>query len=92
VDLAGESLANGDGLLGHGQTLFAVQNRLNTVAVVRMSVDGRSGTVVQRITDSRFDIPTTVAAFGPRLYLPNARFTTAPTPTTPYTAVAIARP
>jgi hypothetical protein len=45
--------------------------------------------VVERLTDARFDVPTTVAAFGHRLYLPNARFTTPPTPTTQYTANAI---
>jgi hypothetical protein len=32
-----------------------------------------------------------MAAFANRLYLPNARFNTPPTPTTPYTAVAIPR-
>jgi len=37
-------------------------------------------------------VPTTVAAFRDRLYLPNARFTTPPTPTTPYSVVAIDRP
>jgi hypothetical protein len=34
-------------------------------------------------------VPTTVAKFADRLYLPNARFTTPPTPDTPYTANAI---
>jgi hypothetical protein len=37
-------------------------------------------------------VPTTVASFGKRLYLPNARFTTPPTPETPYNAVAIPKP
>ncbi|MFB9625492.1 superoxide dismutase [Nonomuraea helvata] len=90
VDLGGESLVNGDGLLLSGRTLYAVQNRLNTVAVVSLARDGSSGKVVKRLTDPRFDVPTTVATFGDRLYLPNARFTTTPTPDTPYTVVAIA--
>ncbi|WP_433430036.1 superoxide dismutase [Nonomuraea sp. CA-141351] len=89
VDLGGESLVNGDGLLLSGRTLYAVQNRLNTVAVVSLARDGASGKVVKRLTDPRFDIPTTVAADGDRLYLPNARFTTTPAPDTPYTVVAI---
>jgi sugar lactone lactonase YvrE len=92
VDLGGELLTAGDGLLLIGQTLFVVQNRLNQVAVVELAPSGLSGVVVDRVTDPRFDIPTTVAAFGDRLYLPNARFTTPVTPTTPYTAVAIPRP
>ena len=92
VDVGAESFANGDGLLLLGRTLFVVQNRLNTVAVVKLDKRGTAGTVTARLTDPRFDVPTTVAAFGNRLYLPNARFTTPPTATTPYTAVAIRQP
>ncbi len=91
VDLAGENLINGDGLLVDGRTLYAVQNRLNTVAVVRMSRDGTSGTVLGRVTDANFDVPTTVATFFDRLYLPNARFGAVP-PATTFTAVAIPVP
>ncbi|MGI5214526.1 SMP-30/gluconolactonase/LRE family protein [Plantactinospora sp. CA-290183] len=92
VDLGGELLTNGDGLLLDGRTLYVVQNRLNTVAVLRLDRTGHSARVVQRLTDPGFDVPTTVAAYGNRLYLPNARFSTTPTPDTPYTAVAIPRP
>ena len=49
-------------------------------------------TVVSRTTSPNFDVPTTIAEYGNRFYLPNARFTTTPTPTTPYTAVAVPRP
>ncbi len=91
VNLGGELLTNGDGLLLHGRTLYVVQNRLNTVAVVHLSHDGTSGRVADRRTDERFDVPTTVAAFGKRLYLPNARFSTPPTPDTPYDVVSVKR-
>jgi sugar lactone lactonase YvrE len=91
VDLDGESLPNGDGLLLDGRTLYAVQNRLNTVAVLRMSRDGTSGRLLERVTDPRFDVPTTVARFFDRLYLPNARFGAVP-PATTFTAVAIPVP
>ena len=89
VNLGGELLTNGDGLLLSGRTLYAVQNRLNTVAVIGLARDSSSGKVVRRLTDPRFDVPTTVAAYGHRLYLPNARFTTTPTPDTTYDVVAI---
>jgi sugar lactone lactonase YvrE len=92
VDLGGELLTNGDGLLLQGRTLFVVQNRLNQVAVLRLNWRGTAGTVVQRVTDPSFDVPTTVAAFNDRLYLPNARFTTPAEPTTPYNVVSIPRP
>ncbi|GAA0236066.1 superoxide dismutase [Cryptosporangium japonicum] len=83
-------LTNGDGLLTLGQTLFVVQNRNNSIAVVNL--DGTRGTVVGAITDSRFDVPTTLALYRGRLYTPNARFTTTPTPATPYTAVSVPLP
>jgi sugar lactone lactonase YvrE len=92
VELFGESLTFGDGLLRQGHRLYVVQNRLNAVAVLRLDRAGTSARVVERVTDRRFDVPTTVAAFRNRLYLPNARFTTPPTPTTPYSVVAIRRP
>jgi sugar lactone lactonase YvrE len=91
VDLDGAALPAGDGILLHGRTLYVVQNVLNQVAVVRLNHTGTSGTVVATITDPAFDVPTTVAAFGNRLYLPNFRFGTEPTPETPYTAVAVPR-
>lgn len=84
VDLGGATLTNGDGLLREGRTLYAVQNRLNQVAVVQLSRDGRSGTLRSTITNDDFDVPTTVARAGRSLYLPNARFSTPPTPTTEY--------
>ncbi|MFD7654711.1 SMP-30/gluconolactonase/LRE family protein [Actinosynnema sp. NPDC059797] len=89
VDLGGEVLTNGDGLLVEGRTLYVVQNRLNTLAVFTLARDGARGALVTKITDPRFDVPTTVASFGHRLYLPNARFTTPPTPTTTYDAVSV---
>jgi len=92
VDLGGAALPNGDGLLVSGRTLLVVQNRLNQVAVVHLNREGTAGEVVETLTDPRFDVPTTVAAFGNRLYLPNARFTTPPTPTTSYNAVSIPKP
>jgi sugar lactone lactonase YvrE len=91
IDLGGESVPNGDGILLVGQTLYVVQNQLNTVAAVSLNRSGTRGRVVQRVTDPRFDVPTTVAVFGRKLYLPNARFSTPPEPTTTYTANAIPR-
>ena len=90
IDLGGATLPNGDGILVDGRRLYVVQNRLNQVAVVEL--DPRtyaSGEVVRTLTSPNFDVPSTVASFGNRLYLVNARFTTPAGPTTPYTMVAI---
>jgi len=89
VDLGGALLTNGDGLLTDGRTLYVVQNRNNQVAVFRLNNPGTNGSLQATLTDPRFDVPTTVAKWGTRLYLPNARFTTPPTPDTPYSANAI---
>ncbi|MGH3469107.1 MAG: SMP-30/gluconolactonase/LRE family protein [Thermocrispum sp.] len=83
------TLTNGDGLLLRGRTLYVVQNRDNVVTVLRLDRAGDRARVVDRITDPRFDVPTTVARFGDRLYLPNARFGTPPEPTTKYQVVAV---
>lgn len=93
VSVDGDALLpNGDGLLIVGLTLFVVQNRLNTVAVLQINAAGSQGDLVDTITDERFDVPTTAAAFGDRLYLPNARFGVDVTPETGYTAVAVGQP
>ncbi|MES9541599.1 superoxide dismutase [Actinomadura sp. NPDC000600] len=93
VDLHGESLPEGDGLLLQGRTLYAVQNRLDTVAVLKLNAAGTDGRVVRRVKDARLALPTTVAAFGSRLYLLNIQFfATGPTPGVSYNAVAIPRP
>ncbi len=89
VDLGGYLLSNGDGLLVDGRTLYAVQNRDNKVAVLELDRDGAAGALVDTLTSPEFDVPTTVARFGRSLYLPNARFTTPPTPTTDYSVTRI---
>ena len=84
VDLGGEELTAGDGLLLFGErTLLVVQNRLNQIAVVKLNAGLLSGRVARTITHDDFDVPTTVAKKRGRLYLPNARFRPMgePTPT-----------
>ena len=89
IDLGGETVVDGDGILLRGRTLFVVQNLDNLVAKVRLRGDLAAGRVVQRISDPDFDVPTTIARFGGSLYVVNARFTTQPTPTTPYDVVRV---
>ncbi len=92
VDLRGAELPNGDGLLLLGRrTLLVVQNLLNQIAVVRLDRGYTSGRVVGTITDRGFDVPTTVARKRGSLYLPNARFTTPPTPETEYWVTRVSK-
>lgn len=84
-----ENVINGDGLVRVGSTLYVVQNRLNLITVFDLDAGARTATLRRSITDPRFDVPTTAARLGNRLYLVNARFTTPPTPETTYNAVAV---
>jgi sugar lactone lactonase YvrE len=92
IDLGGEGVPNGDGILLDGRMLYVVQNRLNLIALIELAPDLSAGTVVRRFTDPRFDVPTTIAEHGDRLYAVNARFTTPPTPSTTYTVVQVGKP
>ena len=78
IDLGGVSLMFGDGILLDGFTLYVVRNLLNMVAVIELSPDLLSGEVVGAITDPDLHIPSTIAAFGNKLYAVNARFDVAP--------------
>jgi sugar lactone lactonase YvrE len=92
VDLDGAELTNGDGLLLiSNRTLLVVQNLSNQIAVVKLDKGFRSGRVVRTITHPDFDVPTTVARKRGSLYLPNARFTTPPTPETDYWVTRVSK-
>ncbi|MDX6438578.1 MAG: hypothetical protein QOF45_1161 [Gaiellaceae bacterium] len=91
VDLGGATLPNGDGILLHGRTLYVVQNTLNKIAVVSLNRSLTRGVVTRTITDSDFDVPTTIASFGKWLYVVNARFGTASGPDATYDVVQVRR-
>jgi sugar lactone lactonase YvrE len=80
IDLGAGNVMRGDGILLEGRTLYVVQNRLNQIAVVKLSHRLRSGKIKRLITDPLFDIPTTIDDVGDLLYAVNARFGTAPSP------------
>ena len=78
IDLGGDSVPSGDGILLDGRTLYVVQNFFNQIAVVHLSHGLTQGEVAAPITSPDFMIPTTIAEFGPLLYAVNARFDVAP--------------
>lgn len=80
IDLGGDSVLFGDGILLDGRTLYVVQNVLNQIAVIRLNATMDAGTVVGTITDPAFRVPATIAEFGASLYAVNARFDVAPPP------------
>lgn len=90
IDLGGDALPNGDGLVLLGKTLYVVQNQINQIGVVSLSPDLSAGTVGEPITSPHFDVPTTAAAFGNSLYAVNAKFGT-PQEGTPYEVVKVSQ-
>lgn len=91
IDLDGDTVPSGDGILLDGRTLYVVQNSLNQIAVVELSPDLLSGQVTGTITSDEFDVPTTIAEFGSDLYAVNARFGTPAGPDTEYDVVRVAK-
>lgn len=84
VDLGATLLTNGDGLEAHGRNLFVVRNQDNVIAWLKMGHQARSGRQVAELTNDTLDVPATVALVRSSLWAANARFTTEPTPETPY--------
>jgi hypothetical protein len=74
IDLGGDAVPFGDGIVLHGKRLYVVQNFVNQVAVVTLDPTFTSGEVTDVITSDLFRVPTTAARFGSSLYVVNARF------------------
>ena len=89
IDLSGESVSAGDGLLLRGSLLYVLRNSLNELVTIDLAADLSSGVVVDRTVHPNFNFATTLAAFGDALYAVNAKFSTPPTSTTPYEVVRV---
>ncbi|MFI5804139.1 superoxide dismutase [Streptomyces sp. NPDC051561] len=89
IDVGALKLPDADGLLLRERLLYVVQQRQSAIDVLRLNESATHGRFVTRLTDPRFRIPTTAAAWRDRIYLPNARFDVEPVPTTEYDAVAV---
>lgn len=89
--IAGVSVPGVDGILFEAGRLWAVQNFFNQIAEIRLSADLASGVVEEIITDELFQVPTTVARFGSRLAVVNAKFDTGFPPTADQYEVIVVR-
>ena len=95
VNLGGATLANGDGLLLDGQTLYAVRNAERIIVKVAMAPDFASGQVVSNTTDASFLFPTTIARADNRLLVVNSqldRRNAGQPPQPPFTLTSVALP
>ena len=84
LDLGGADLGYPDGLELLGHKLYVVRPFDNRVTVISLGAPLTSGVVLGDLTDPSLDIPSTATVAAGRLWAVNLRFTTPPTPTTPY--------
>jgi hypothetical protein len=95
IDLGGEPLTNGDGLLLRDHALFVVRNALNLIVKVRLSDEFTRGRIVSSTTDPSFAYPTTIAEAHGRLLVVNSQFDKRGpglTPTLPFTVSSVKIP
>lgn len=74
IDLGGDIVPTGDGLVLRGKTLYVVQNFPSRIVVFTLSPDYSAATLTGYLTDSDLSVPSTADLFGPWLYAVNARF------------------
>ena len=89
IDLGEDDVANGDGILLDGDTVYVVQNQKNQIAEVQLDPTLLSGSVVRLITNDNFDVPTTTDDYNNFLFAVNARFGNEPGPDTQYSVVRV---
>lgn len=95
VALHGGDLVNGDGLeLRHG-TLWAAQNRTNTISRWRLAADGTTARLERSITSRDLQIPTTLVYTRGELLVVRSQFDKGGpmgpgTPETPFTVARVA--
>jgi sugar lactone lactonase YvrE len=89
----GDASFGADGMVLHGRDLYAVLNygAPHGVYVARLDARLRSGRVTHRITGESFDLPTTLARRGCRLYVVNSQ-NDDPPGTPPYTVTTVHDP
>ena len=80
VEVRGEQLTGGDGLVLRGSTLYVVRG-FGRESVVQLRLQPRRGTgrdgtasVVDELVDDDFNIPTTAAVVAGDLYVVNGQF------------------
>ena len=74
INLGGETLTNGDGLLLDGRTVYVVRNEEGLIVPVKLSGDYITGEVGEPFTDPSFAFPTTIAKTDGRLLVVNSQF------------------
>lgn len=74
VDVGGETLANGDGLVLDEQTLYLVRQADTEIVTLDLAEDWTSAKVVSRFTHPALTWPATAALYGDELYVVDSQF------------------
>jgi hypothetical protein len=95
IDLGGEALTGGDGILLDSQTLYVVLGRDGVIVPAELSEDFASSEVGEAFSDPSFERPTPIGKFDDRLLLVNSQFNrreSGESPELPFTVSAIEVP
>jgi len=95
IDLGGETVQAGDGIVLRGRTLWVVRNSFELIVKVQLSGDFASGSIVSSTTDESFKFPTTAAIANGRLLVVNSQFNRRPPnppPDLPFSVSSVAIP
>lgn len=94
IDLGGETIVNGDGLVLHGHTLYVVRLTENEVVTIELAEDYSSGSIEARFSDDDLNWPATARLVGDRLFLVNTQFDRQQQgePELPFTVAAVPLP
>ena len=95
IDLGGDTVMAGDGILLDGQTLFVTRNSAGLIVPVTLADDYSSGTVGEGFSDPSFIYPTTIAKAGDTLLVVNSQFNNrgeGVSPELPFTVSRVAIP
>lgn len=95
IALGEATLANGDGLLLIGETLYVVRNRDALIVTVQLANQFSTGAVVTTFTDPSLQFPTTIAAAAGRILVVNSQMDKrmpTPNPVLPFTIGSVVVP
>lgn len=92
VNLGGQTLQTGDGLLLDGSTLLVVREEPGAVFPVRLTADLSRGTVGEPFGQDELDLPTTLAEHRGEVLVVNSQLDGRSSPTLPFTVSRLPLP
>jgi sugar lactone lactonase YvrE len=93
IDLGGDAVTGGDGLVADGSRLFVVRHLDGQITEVKLLRGRREGRIAATVTSAALLFPTTAVLDGNRLLVVNSQFhKRGGTPVLPFTVASVAAP